>query len=101
MRLIMMVQISGSRGEDMWPPYGGTLTVGDEEGRKLVAAGIAVEDTSPERKGEWPPPEERAVVEEQSEKRAADNASPPGDQALEEVAPRRGPGRPRKDSLPS
>lgn len=100
MKVIMMMQISGARGDDMWPSPGEPLDVSDEEGRRLVNAGIAVEDSGEEKAAEWPPGEERAVVEETSEKRTQDPASPPGDQVLEDVAPRRGPGRPRKDSLP-
>lgn len=45
----MMVHMSGTRGGEDWPPYGGVLEVDDEEGAHLCRAGMAVpvvEDTT-------------------------------------------------------
>lgn len=53
MRVRMTAGISGGRGDGtQWPHPGGELDVGDEEGRHLVQAGLAVA---------VPPPVERAV----------------------------------------
>jgi hypothetical protein len=39
----MLTGISGGRGDGtQWPPVGGVLEVGDEEGRDLCAAHLAV-----------------------------------------------------------
>lgn len=111
MRLIMTQQISGSRGNDTWPLPGGALVCGEAEGRKLINMGVAVE-----AEGEWPPPEEHAVYEPPAEERSRVMAPPPApgvvesDRAaeapkqpspLEDVAPRRRPGRPRNADLPN
>ena len=43
MRVRMLVPISGGRGDgSVWPPAGGVLEVGDEEGRALCTARLAV-----------------------------------------------------------
>jgi hypothetical protein len=103
----MAIQMSGSRGDDPWPALGQPLYCSQEEGIHLIKAGIAVEtaqDAGPPevKKAEWPPAEDRAVVPEESEKRAEGETQPPTEEEyLSQVAPRRGPGRPRKDSLPT
>ena len=116
MKIIMITTISGSRGDDMWPAAGGGLTVSTEEGEKLIRMGVAVEDPdqsapapAEEKAAVWPPPAEAAVYEPGEEKRAGQPGTVESDRAKEtppespltQVAPRRGPGRPRKDSLPS
>jgi len=117
MKVIMTTTISGSRGDDMWPPAGESLTVSAGEGEKLIRMGVAVqgpEDPEPvpvpaEEKAAWPPPAETAVIPDTDvEQRAAqpgtvesDVAKETAESPLTQVAPRRGPGRPRKDSLPS
>jgi len=112
MNIIMVTSMSGSRGDDNWPPIGGKLRVGTAEAEHLIRNGIAVADpdqndpaevqappaeetpvTPPQ--AEWPPPAETAVVPETDVEERGE-VSP-----LSQVAPRRGPGRPRKDSLPS
>jgi hypothetical protein len=118
-KIIMVTDISGSRGEDMWPGIGGKLTVGYAEAMKLIGMGVAVEDPDqsvpvPEsaagkQQAAWPPPAETAVYEPGEEKRAEQPGTvesdrvkeTPPESPLTQVAPRRGPGRPRKDSLPS
>ena len=53
MRVRMLTGISGGRGDGTeWPPPGGELDVGDEEGRALIQAGHAIRVE---------PPVERAV----------------------------------------
>ena len=117
MKVIMTTTISGSRGDDMWPPAGQPLSVSREEGEKLIRMGVAVqgpEDPEPAApsvpdKAAWPPPAETAVVPDADvEKRAeqpgtveSDREKETPESPLTQVAPRRGPGRPRKDSLPS
>lgn len=121
MNIIMVTSMSGSRGDDIWPPLGGKLRVGTAEAEHLIRNGIAVADpdqTGPaevkaeEPKGTWPPPAETAVVPEADvEVRHEQPGAVESDRAKEvpaatespltQVAPRRGPGRPRKDSLPS
>jgi len=112
--IIMVTSMSGSRGDENWPPIYGKLRVGTTEAEHLIRNGIAVADPDqsdpaevqeppaeePEQpKGTWPPPAETAVVPETDvETRDAPAAT---ESPLTEVAPRRGPGRPRKDSLPS
>ena len=113
MNIIMVTSMSGSRGDENWPPIGGKLRVGTAEAKHLIRNGIAVADPDqsdpaeaqepPAEEGQpagvWPPPEETAVVPETDvETRDAPAAT---ESPLTEVAPRRGPGRPRKDSLPS
>lgn len=93
MKIRMLIQMSGPRGDGQsWPEMylmgGGTIVVGDDEGRDLVSAGIAEEVAEPEpappkapveRRSapaeERPvpkpaPKEERAVVTEEVEDRA-------------------------------
>ena len=68
MRIRMRLGISGGRGDGTpWPPPGGELDVGDEEGAQLCAAGLAAPVAVPE-------PVERAVPPDDTEVRAA--ASP-------------------------
>ena len=38
----MRVAISGTRNGASWPPIGGEIDVGDDEGAQLCAAGMAV-----------------------------------------------------------
>jgi hypothetical protein len=96
MKVIMAMQISGSRGDGMWPAPGYPLECGEAEARMLIRNGMAVEAGPDEQpKGQWPPAEERAVVPEDDVEVRADPASPPGD--LEKVAPRRSSG-PKKAS---
>ena len=53
----MLVGISGGRGDGTpWPPPGETLDVGDEEGRHLCAAHMAVPVPVEERAVEMPAP---------------------------------------------
>jgi hypothetical protein len=48
MRIRMLVGISGGRGDGTeWPAPGGEFTVGDEEGRELVQARLAVRVEEP------------------------------------------------------
>ena len=45
----MRTGISGGRGDGTaWPPPGGILEVGDEEGRDLCAAGLAIPYVDPD-----------------------------------------------------
>lgn len=115
MKIIMTTTISGSRGDSMWPPAGGGLRVGTEEAQRLIHMGVAVADPDQsetqkaEQKAEWPPPAETAVYEPGEESRTEQpgvvesdrEKEAPAESPLTQVAPRRGPGRPRKDSLPS
>ena len=49
MQVQMVTGISGGRGDGTpWPPPGGILEVGDEEGRDLVAAGHAIPYVDPD-----------------------------------------------------
>ena len=49
MKIQMRTGISGGRGDGTpWPPPGGLLDVGDEEGRALCAAGHAIPYVDPE-----------------------------------------------------
>ena len=41
MRVRMRAAISGTRNGVTWPPIGGEIEVGDEEGAQLCAAGMA------------------------------------------------------------
>jgi hypothetical protein len=108
MAVIMTTSISGSRGDEIWPPAGGRLVCGEAEARHLIRIGLAVEDPAG-----WPPPapettdmpEDGVEVRAEPAQAAAGVAKPYKDPfdagPLEDVAPRRrGPGRPRKDSLP-
>jgi hypothetical protein len=105
MRVTMITTISGSHGDDMWPPAGSSLNVSEREGVSLIRMGVAVQapDEPEPEKASWPPPAETAVVPE-ADVEQRDDAVPEvaePDSPLTQVAPRRGPGRPRKDSLPS
>ena len=106
MTVVMKLQISGSRGDMPWPAPGQELDAGADEERQLVNMGVAEwapekEKSVQEPKGVWPPPEERAVVPEVAEVRTEKpEPKPAPEESLETIAPRRGPGRPRKDSLP-
>jgi hypothetical protein len=42
MKVKMVVAVSGTRGGEDWPPIGGILEVGDEEGAQLCAGQLAV-----------------------------------------------------------
>lgn len=119
MNIIMVTSMSGSRGDEVWPPLGGKLRIGTAEAQHLIRNGIAVADPdqsdpqkaapAAEQKAEWPPPAETAAYEPGEEKRAEQpgvvesdrEKEAPAESPLTQVAPRRGPGRPRKDSLPS
>lgn len=122
MRVIMTTQISGTRGDEKWPAPGETpFDIGDDEAFKLISMGVAVKDPdqskpaapADEKKVAWPPPAETAVVPENDVEvrheqpgavesdRAKENTPAATESPLTQVAPRRGPGRPRKDSLPS
>jgi hypothetical protein len=49
MKVVMQTGISGGRGDGTdWPPVGGILEVGDEEGRALVSAGHAIPYVDPD-----------------------------------------------------
>lgn len=49
MKVKMVTGISGGRGDGTpWPPPGGLLEVGDEEGRALVTAGHAIPYVDPD-----------------------------------------------------
>ena len=53
----MLVQVSGGRGDGTeWPRPGEELDVGDDEGRHLCAARLAVPVPVEERKVETPEP---------------------------------------------
>ncbi len=108
MAVIMTTSISGARGDEMWPPPGGRLVCERREGEHLIKIGVAVADPAG-----WPPPEPENTdmpqdgVELRGEEDFTGESPPkpykdPFDAGpLEDVAPRRrGPGRPRKDSLP-
>ena len=49
MKIRMQTGISGGRGDGTaWPGPGEVLVVGDEEGRALCAAGLAIPEVDPE-----------------------------------------------------
>ena len=49
MKVRMKAGISGGRGDGtVWPPVDGVLEVGDEEGRDLCAAGLAIPYVDPD-----------------------------------------------------
>lgn len=121
--VIMAVSISGTRGEDKWPPPGYPLYCSDEEAAHLIRAGIAVASSGPKTVSREkmtgsmaqltisPPVTE--TPEEQKAREALEHPAsapevlveaeapaeeeppkPPQPNPLEEIAPRRGPGRP-------
>ena len=78
MKIRMLIQLSGPRGDGQdWPgPHsmgGGTIVVGDGEGRDLIRAGIAEEVPEPEPapvKLPKAPVETRSAVTEEEDKPA-------------------------------
>lgn len=80
----MLAGISGGRGDGTpWPPPGGELHVGDEEGRQLCAARLAVPVPEPELRTETATPA-AADVEERA---TPASAAPP---ELPKRAPKKG-----------
>lgn len=70
----MLTGISGGRGDGTaWPPPGGELTVGDEEGRALVQARLAIRVEEPAERAVAPAGdvEERGTPQDALPKRAA------------------------------
>jgi hypothetical protein len=115
MRVRMVQQMSGSRGEVPWPPVGGELEVSDEEAAWLCAKGdshstpIAVPvagHRKAEDKTETRPAPEDAKIETRAEPKAETKVPPkdelpPWDEPAADPPPaKRGPGRPKNSDLP-
>lgn len=63
MKVRMLVQISGTRNGEQWPPIGGVANVGDGEALDLISTGAA------EAIAERPAPEKRPAAKKVTEKR--------------------------------
>jgi len=84
MRVVMKVELSGTRNGQAWPKRGGTVDLPEGEAAQLCAAGMA--ETV---KGE----PEKAVPKK------AETTKEPEPEVTETPTPeKRGPGRPRKDA---
>ena len=79
MKVRMRMDMSGTHNGVPYPPAGGVVELPDQVGAKLVAAGLAE------------PVKSKPAVESAAVAVETESADAPA------VAPKRGPGRPRKD----
>lgn len=104
MKVRMLQQMSGFRADgSRWPGPGDTLEVSDQEGMALCRTtdsnqypiAVPVED-----KKEKPAENRPAPDDPKNETRSEPKNDTPADPPADPPPPKRGPGRPRKDSLP-
>lgn len=101
MKVRMIQQMSGPRWDgSRWPEVGDTLDVSDEEGMALCRttdnAPFPIAVPVMDEKAETPEPED----EKAETRKAKDKDEDPIGDPEDAPPPKRGPGRPRKDSLP-